>query len=568
VGRFVRSLYWQRFAPWLAWLALVLVLELPVLALNWRLRPTGDVLVIATGLLLCARLPRARRSGLALCGVAAVLFWLHGVHRLGFKQAFGDEPLLYDQLYMARHLFVLFGDVWNAWVAAGLVALIAVLWTVARGVRVLARVALRLSEPERWRTTVRVLAALALAYAAGSALPVGAKASRRWVRWSTPAFARNVDRSVGMYERVERDIARSPYRRYRSLVLSRRPDIYLVLVESYGRVMVEHPKMQAAWLAQARHMESTLGAAGWTAVSAFTAAPVLGGRSWLAEATVLMGARVRYEAVFRQLIAQIERVPTLHSLLRAQGYRRVLLAPADRPRPGVEAVDYYGYDHSVGFAELRYRGTPFGWGIVPDQYSLGFLAKHVLPRVPQPRFVDFHMVSSHAPWRELPPLVDDFETLNQAHGATFVERAETRVQRRLGRYLHGERHTYMGTLSDDVALRYRHAILYDLSVLERHLATLKDDALVILLGDHQPPFISTETASFDTPVHVLARDPELLRELSAQGFVPGLRLQPGQPAALRHEGLFSLLARSLARCSGLPEARWPKYRDRGARLGD
>jgi hypothetical protein len=67
---------------------------------------------------------------------------------------------------------------------------------------------------------------------------------------------------------------------------------------------------------------------------------------------------------------------------------------------------------------------------------------------------------------------------------------------------------------------------------------------------------------------VLARDPELLRELSAQGFVPGLRLQPGQPAALRHEGLFSLLARSLARCSGLPEERWPKYRDRGARLGD
>ncbi|HMI90491.1 MAG TPA: hypothetical protein VK509_03965, partial [Polyangiales bacterium] len=563
-----RAVLWQRLAPWLAWLALGLVLELPALGLRGALRPTGDVLVLATGLLLAARLPRGRRQALAACALLAGLLWLYRVHRVVFQQAFGDEPLLYDQLYMARHLFVLFGDVWNAWVAAALVALVAVLWAIARAVRVLARVALRLAEPERWRTTARVLMAAWLLCIAGSVLPFGVKASRRWVRWATPALARNVARSIGMYERVERDIARSPYRRYGSLALTRRPDIYLVMVESYGRVMIEHPKMQAAWRAQSAHMERTLTAAGWTAVSAFSEAPVLGGRSWLAEASVLMGARVRYEAVFRQLVAQIERVPTLHSLLRAQGYHRVLLAPADRVRPGVEEADYYRYDRSVRFDDLRYRGPHVGWGIVPDQYSLGFFAKHVLPHVPQPRFVDFHMVSSHAPWRELPQLVDDFETLNRARGAAFVERDATQVHRRLERYLHGKRFTYMGDLSDEVALRYRDAILYDLTVLERHLATLEDDALVILLGDHQPPFISTETASFDTPIHVLARDPELLRELSAHGFTPGLHLLPGQPAAVRHQGLFSLLARSLARSSALPEERWPKYRAKGARFGD
>jgi len=69
-------------------------------------------------------------------------------------------------------------------------------------------------------------------------------------------------------------------------------------------------------------------------------------------------------------------------------------------------------------------------------------------------------------------------------------------------------------------------------------------------------------------MHVLARDRELLRELGAHGFVPGLRLLPGQLAAVRREGLFSLLARSLARSSGLPEKRWPKYRAKGVRFGD
>ena len=559
---------WPRLAPWLAWLALAILLELPALGLRGAFRPSGETLVIVSSLLLAARLRRGRRAALALCAALGMLSWLYRIDRVVFQQAFGDDPLLYDQLFMLRHLLVLFGDVWNGWVAASLVAAAAGLCALALAVRALGRAALRLTAPERWRASARALAWLWGICLIASFVPLDAKANRHAVRWITPALVRNVGRSIGTYERVERDLSRSPYRRYRKLTFSRKPDIYLVMVESYGRVMIEHSRMRAAWLAQSAQMERSLTAAGWSAVSAFSRAPVLGGRSWLAEASVLMGARVRYEAVFHQLVAQIKRVPTLHSLLRAQGYRRVLLAPADRVRPGVEEVNYYGYDRSVRFDDLQYRGPHVGWGIVPDQYSLGYFAKHVLPELPRPRFIDFHMVSSHAPWRELPVLVEDFETLNHAAGPAFAERDATPVHTRLERYLHGERFTYMGYLRDETALHYRDAILYDLAVLERHLVQLPDDALVILLGDHQPPFVSTETESFDTPIHVLARDPELLRELSEEGFTPVLRLLPGQPAAVRHQGLLSLIARTLARCSGLPREQWPKYRPNGAPLGD
>jgi hypothetical protein len=283
---------------------------------------------------------------------------------------------------------------------------------------------------------------------------------------------------------------------------------------------------------------------------------------------VMMGARVRYEAVFRQLIAQIDRVPNLPGLLRAQGYSRTLLAPADRVRPGVEEANYYHYDHAVRLDDLHYRGPRVGWGIVPDQYSLGYFNAQVLPKLPKPRFVDFHMVSSHAPWHALPVLVDDYAALNLASGAKFVEHDVDNIHKRLERYLHGERFAYMGDLQADLARRYRDTILYDLAVLERFLQQLPDDALVILLGDHQPPFISEETSSFDTPLHVLARDPRLLEELQAHGFTPGLRLEPGARAVMRHEGIFSLLARTLARSSDLQEPLWPTYVRKGVRLGD
>ena len=112
--------------------------------------------------------------------------------------------------------------------------------------------------------------------------------------------------------------------------------------------------------------------------SAFSKAPVMGGRSWLAEGSLIMGMHVGYEALFRQVVDQIDRVPNLVSFLKRQGYRTVLLAPADRVRPGVEAVNYYHYDQTLGFDDLHYRGPPRGWGLVPDQYSLGYVDEHVL----------------------------------------------------------------------------------------------------------------------------------------------------------------------------------------------
>ena len=65
-------------------------------------------------------------------------------------------------------------------------------------------------------------------------------------------------------------------------------------------------------------------------------------------------------------------------------------------------------------------------------------------------------------------------------------------------------------------------------------------------------------------MHVLARERERLTELKAAGFRPGMLIEADAPH-FRHEGLFSLLVRSLA--SGSRSAL-PPYLPDGARLVD
>jgi hypothetical protein len=380
------------------------------------------------------------------------------------------------------------------------------------------------------------------------------------VQWQTPILVHDLARSAEIYVSVQQRIGASPYAGYGAIALTRKPDVHLILVESYGRVMIEHPVMYLRWMAHLKRMQGAIEAGGWHVVSGFSRAPIMGGRSWLAESTVLTGMRVSYQAVYHHLMSQIDRVPHLVSFLKGQGYASLLLGPADRTRPGVRQANPYRYDHQLGFDDLRYRGPKVGWGLVPDQYSLGFAHEHVLDRVHGPLFFNFHMVTSHAPWKHVPEMVADWRTLNDQKGEP-IDAASGSPYTDLKRFVRSTRtFARMGELRTHLAYRYAAAILYELSVIEQHLAAVKRDALVVVLGDHQPPFLAAETLSFDTPVHVFARDPKLLDELRRHGFRDGLRLEPGQPTTTAHEALFSLLVRSLASCCSVPGGELPPYR--------
>jgi hypothetical protein len=76
---------------------------------------------------------------------------------------------------------------------------------------------------------------------------------------------------------------------------------------------------------------------------------------------------------------------------------------------------------------------------------------------------------------------------------------------------------------EHLQLPYLASVAYDLQVLGEFLATrVSPGALVIILGDHQPPaIISGEGQPWTVPIHVLSQDPDLLRPFAAEGYTPG-----------------------------------------------
>jgi hypothetical protein len=267
------------------------------------------------------------------------------------------------------------------------------------------------------------------------------------------------------------------------------------------------------------------------------------------------------------MLDRMVQIPSLVKFLQRRGYNTIALEPSDRVRPGVEEVNYHGFAKILRVDDVGYRGPKAGWGLVPDQYSIGFAEEHVLGPDTTPRLFQFHMVTSHMPWAVVPNYVDDWRALNDADGDPIDFPHYSELTKRLSRYGREESHRWIlyGGLPEDYRARYLDSIEYDLRVIEEHLTRATGEDLILVMGDHQPPVIAPEKANFDVPVHVFARDSTLLDEFRERGFTEGLTLHRTAAPALEHGGFFSLIVRALVRCCGSGAA--PAYLRTGVPMG-
>ena len=72
-----------------------------------------------------------------------------------------------------------------------------------------------------------------------------------------------------------------------------------------------------------------------------------------------------------------------------------------------------------------------------------------------------------------------------------------------------------------------------------------DNALYILFGDHQPPFITKEKHGLETPIHVIAKNEDFIKTFYTHGFSKGISPQLSDIAVLKHEGFYSLFMKAL-----------------------
>jgi hypothetical protein len=156
---------------------------------------------------------------------------------------------------------------------------------------------------------------------------------------------------------------------------------------------------------------------------------------------------------------------------------------------------------------------------MPDQWALHWLLRQVVEPATKPLFTTFVSVTSHAPFTSVPPYVADW----RLDAASF---AGPPARQFAIPWLELQSHpdlvpAFLGTLE--------HALRSVVGFVCR----LPRPSLVIVLGDHQPPFAGAlvpPDPSFDVPIHVFANRPDLLAPFAAFGFVPGTALPAELPS--------------------------------------
>jgi hypothetical protein len=289
-------------------------------------------------------------------------------------------------------------------------------------------------------------------------------------------------------------------------------------VESYGHTIFDNARHFPLIKSDLSHIETDLAAAGYDVLSNFVSSPTYGGASWLAHATFSTGVHTNNQ--MRYNILMTSTVKTLARYFNAAGYRTIRAMPGTQwPWPQGE---FYGYQAKYYAWNFDYRGPMYGWSTMPDQYVIDFIRRRELETSTQPVFVEFNLISSHVPFHLQPPYIEDWSLIGD--GAIYHEM---------------EMITFPITWPDlnNAAEGYVAAIRYDLKVITEFIKRyVKDRALVIILGDHQPNVqLTGKNHVWAVPVHIISRDADLLSPFKGRGFIPGL-----VPNQTTHRGMENL----------------------------
>ncbi len=290
-------------------------------------------------------------------------------------------------------------------------------------------------------------------------------------------------------------------------------DVIIIFVESYGRTSMDTPLYSDLHLATLANGEARLAKRGLAMASGYLASPTRGGQSWLAHSTFANGLWINDQIRYRA--ALVSGRQTLFHLAQTAGFETAAVMP-QITMEWPEAA-FMGFDRVFAAKDLGYKGLPFNWIEMPDQFTFAALDRLVLDQpAAGPRFVQLATGSSHAPWVPVPRLIDWAQI---GDGTVFNEMATA-----------GDPPEVVWRDRDRVRAQYRLAIDYALqtvlSYAERHA---DDPPLIIILGDHQAAGFVALDEGTSVPIHVIGPEALVAR---VKGFAPfaGLIPPPDAPA--------------------------------------
>jgi hypothetical protein len=405
----------------------------------------------------------------------------------------------------------------TGWILTGFQLLLAVLIYLLslRAVRAIQRIT---SGRRHGRISLAVSGVLVIGYAAGKVLPEGYIASgtdRLIHARASTTITRQIDRSWRMlsalhdFEQIVAVDRFSDVPPDRLLAELGDVDVLLVFFESYGRSVLDQNRFQRYSLPALDSFERELEDKGLASVSGFLTSPIMGGQSWLAHSTLESGLWLPHQSYYNALLAT-DRL-TLTKAFRKRGHRTVAMKPAI-VMPWPEGP-HFGFEEIYAEADMGYAGEPYNWATMPDQYTMSAFEQfeRSAEERDRPVFAEFSLISSHAPWTHIPPVVDDWSDIGD--GALFSTWAEI-----------GDPPHVVWADPERVRAQYGKSIRYVLDMLTSYATNFVDDrTLLIVVGDHQPaPLVTGEGVTRDVPLHVITGNPDLLQPFINWGLVPGM----------------------------------------------
>lgn len=272
-------------------------------------------------------------------------------------------------------------------------------------------------------------------------------------------------------------------------------DVIFGFIESYGISSLVDDRFRHIIGPRLDKMEAAVSAAGLYMVSGRLRSPVQGGQSWLAHATLLSGQWINTQLDYEILLGS--NYPTLIDDMAETGHDTVAVMPAiTQDWPEGQA---FGYNRIYESTTMDYQGPAFNWVTMPDQYTWSWFQQRVREQTVGPMFAEVALISSHAPWVPILPVLDDWSGVGNG---TVFNQWEGAGEKPASLWLEPER----------VREHYALAIDYALNVATGYATRHVDsNTLLVLLGDHQPaPLVTGEGASRDVIVHVISGNPDLL----------------------------------------------------------
>lgn len=313
-------------------------------------------------------------------------------------------------------------------------------------------------------------------------------------------------------------------------------DVLVIFLESYGRTSFDTPFFADSHLPLLRRAQGALETRGLAMASGFLTSPTHGGQSWLAHATLANGLRIDDQTRYQAALASGRK--TLFHRAAQAGFRTAAVMPAIvRPWPEASTM---GFQRVLAAADLGYRGQPFNWVTMPDQFTL--LATDRLLRAdddPRPLFAQIALISSHAPWTPVPRMLD-WDAIGD--GTEFDRMARE-----------GDPPAVVWRDRDRVRAQYRDTVAYTLEAVLGYAARHADrPPLLLLVGDHQAATAIGLDARHEVPIHVIG-PPALVAQTADWGLTSGLVPAPGAPA-LPMESLLERFMRNFSGAGGVPPA--------------